>query len=135
MIERSLYFNANSFFMAESIIAVKTYKFSMRIVKIHLHLCRSEKNIYSVSRQLLRSGTSIGANIEEAIGGHTEKDFSAKMSIAYKEARETRYWLRLLRDCNCIDARISSSFLVDIEGIIKILGSIINTIKQKQKRK
>ena len=121
--------------MAESVIAMKTYRFSVRIVKIHLHLCRSGKDIYCVSRQLLRSGTSIGANVEEAIGGHTEKEFAAKMSIAYKEARETRYWLRLLRDCNFIDAKISASFLADIEEIIKILGSIIRTIKQKQKSK
>ena len=77
--------------MPESSIAEKAYKFSVRIVKIHSQLCEKEKNVYSLSKQLLRLGTSMGANIEEALGGHTEKDFSAKMSIAYKEARETHY--------------------------------------------
>ena len=119
--------------MPASIIADKSYKFSIRIVKIHLHLCKTQKNVHSLSRQLLRAGTSIGANVEEAIGGHTEKDFSAKMSIAYKEARETRYWLRLLRDCDLIDTRLSNSFLKDVEEIIRISGSIIKTVKQKSK--
>ncbi|MEO8171966.1 MAG: four helix bundle protein, partial [Sediminibacterium sp.] len=63
----------------------------------------------------------------------TEKDFSAKMSIAYKEARETRYWLRLLRDCDLIDNKISNSFLQDVEELIRISGSIIKTVKQKNR--
>ena len=119
--------------MAESVLADKTYKFSVRIVKIHLHLCEKERSIYSISKQLLRSGTSIGANVEEALGGHTEKDFSAKMSIAYKEARETKYWIRLLRDCNFIETKIAASFMNDIEEIIKITGSILKTVKRKTK--
>ncbi len=118
--------------MSSSIIAEKTYKFSIRIVKIHLHLCKKEKSIYCLSRQLLRSGTSIGANVEEALGGHTEKDFAAKMSIAYKEARETKYWIRLLKDCEFIETKLSNSFLLDIEEIIKITGSIIKTMKNKK---
>ena len=121
--------------MAESVLADKTYKFSVRIVKIHLHLCEKERSIYSISKQLLRSGTSIGANVEEALGGHTEKDFSAKMSIAYKEARETKYWIRLLRDCNFIETKIAASFMNDIEEIIKITGSILKTVKGKTKNK
>lgn len=120
--------------MAESIIAEKTYRFSIRIVKIHLHLCKGDKHVYSISKQLLRSGTSIGANVEEALGGHTEKDFSAKMSIAYKESRETRYWLKLLRDCDLIDLPMASSFLKDIDEIIRITGSIIKTVKNKNKK-
>ena len=121
--------------MQENIIAEKSYKFFVRIVKIHLHLCEKEKNVYSLSKQLLRSGTSMGANIEEALGGHTEKDLSAKMSIAYKEARESGYWIRLLRDCSLIDTKVSTSFLKDIEEIIKITGSIIKTVKRKQLNK
>ncbi|MEO7531676.1 MAG: four helix bundle protein [Sediminibacterium sp.] len=117
--------------MPASIIADKSYQFSIRIIKIHLHLCKTQKDISTLSRQLLRAGTSIGANVEEAIGGHTLRDFSAKMSIAYKEARETRYWLRLLRDCNLIDNKLSDSFLKDVEELIKISGSIIKTVKQK----
>ncbi len=120
--------------MAESIIAEKTYRFSIRIVKIHLHLCKEDRDVYSISRQLLRSGTSIGANVEEALGGHTEKDFSAKMSIAYKESRETRYWLRLLRDCDLIDHSMACSFLKDVDEIIRITGSIIKTVKNKNRK-
>lgn len=131
----SLYFGTNSFFMTESIIAGKTYLFSVRIVKIHLHLCESEKQLYSITKQLLRSGTSIGANVEEALGGHTEKDFSAKMSIAYKEARETHYWIRLLLDCGIVEKPRAVSLLKDVEEIIKIIGSIIKTVKQKTKNK
>ncbi|MES2005821.1 MAG: four helix bundle protein [Bacteroidota bacterium] len=71
--------------------------------------------------------------LKKQLGGHTERDFSAKMSIAYKEARETRYWLRLLRDCGVIDTKLSDSFLKDVEEIIRISGSIIKTIKQKNK--
>lgn len=127
----SLYFDANSFFMKESIVASKSYSFSIRIIKLHLHLCKDQKEIYSISKQLLRAATSIGANVEEALGGHTEKDFCAKMSIAYKEARETRYWLRLLTDVKVIEPTLASSFMVDIEELIKILGSIIKTVKNK----
>jgi four helix bundle protein len=119
--------------MPASIIADKSYKFSIRIIKIHLHLCRTQKNVYTLSKQLLRAGTSIGADVEEAIGGHTEKDFSAKMSIAYNDAREKRYWLRLLRDCDLIDSKLSNSFLEDVEELIRISGSIIKTVKQKNK--
>ena len=119
--------------MSASIIADKSYQFSIRIIKIHLHLCKTQKDAYSLSRQLLRAGTSIGANVEEAIGGHSEKDFCAKMSIAYKEARETRYWLRLLKDCDLIDNKLSNSFIKDVDELIRISGSIIKTVKQKNK--
>lgn len=117
--------------MKESIVAGKAYQFAVRVVKLHLQLCKHRYDLYCLSKQLLRAGTSIAANIEEALGGHTEKDFSAKMSIAYKEARETRYWLLLLKDCKIIEPELSDSFLADIEVILKILGSIIKTLKQK----
>ena len=83
--------------MKENIIQIKSYAFAVRIVKVYKYLCE-EKKEYVLSKQLLRSGTSIAANIEEAIGGQTDKDFFAKLSIAYKEARETHYWIRLLTD-------------------------------------
>lgn len=82
--------------MKENIIAIKTYEFAIHIVNLSKELI--SKNEYVLSRQILKSGTSIGANIEEAIGGISKKDFRAKMSISYKEARETHYWLKLLRD-------------------------------------
>ena len=86
--------------MKENIIAIKTYQFAIQIVNLSKDL--SAKKEYVLSRQILKSGTSIGANVEEAIGGISKKDFRAKMSISYKEARETHYWLKLLRDTDYI---------------------------------
>ena len=79
------------------IIQTKSYAFAVKIVRLHQYLSK-EKKEYILSKQLLRSGTSIGANIEEAIGGQSRKDFYAKLTISYKEARETHYWIRLLTD-------------------------------------
>ncbi len=115
--------------MKESIIAEKSYQFAVRIVKLHLYICKKEKYVYSLSSQLLRSASSIGANIEEALGGHTRKDFSAKMSIAYKEARETKYWIRLLIECGIIEMKFSISFINDIDEIVRILASIVKSSK------
>jgi four helix bundle protein len=79
----------------------------------------------------LRSGTSIGANIEEAVGGVSDKDFIAKMSIAYKEARETKYWLKLLHETNYLSDKQFNTLLEDCEELLKILYTIINTSKNK----
>ena len=79
--------------------------------------------------QLLRSGTSVGANIEEGIGGASRKDFINKLQIAYKEARETKYWLRLLHGSDLLEENIAMSFLSDCEEILRILGSIIKATK------
>jgi len=78
-----------------SIILEKSFNFAVRIIKLYQYLSRNKKE-YELSKQILRSGTSIGSNIEEAHGGISEADFSNKISIAYKETRETKYWLRLL---------------------------------------
>ena len=86
--------------MKENLIANKTYNFSIQIIELSKDLI--SQNEYVLSKQILKSGTSIGANVEEAIGGISKKDFRAKMSISYKEARETHYWLRLLKDTNYI---------------------------------
>jgi len=115
----------------DNIVLEKTYSFAIRIVKCYKHLTTEQKE-FVLSKQLLRSGTSIGANVEEAIGGQSEKDFFSKMSIAYKEARETHYWLRLLRDTELLDEAISKSLLVDNEEILKLIGSIIKTMKSKK---
>lgn len=87
------------------------------------------KKEFVLSKQLLRSGTSIGANVEEAIGGQSRKDFFAKLTIAYKEARESHYWIRLLKDTNFLSDKESESLLKDIEEILKIIGSIQKTIR------
>jgi four helix bundle protein len=93
---------------------------------------KTEKNEFELSRQVLRSGTSIGANVEEAIGGQSENDFYAKMTIAYKEARETHYWIRLLRDSGYIEQNHADSLLNDCLEIQKIIGAIQKTIKNKK---
>ena len=116
--------------MKENIIQVKSYTFSMKIVKLYKKLV-DEKREYVLSKQLLRSGTSIGANIEEAIGGQSEKDFYAKLTISYKEARETKYWLRLLKDSDYLEQETAIDLLNDVEEILRIIGSIQKTIKNK----
>jgi four helix bundle protein len=99
-------------------------------VKLYRYLS-TNKNEYVLSKQLLRSGTSIGANIEESIGGQTEKDFYTKLSIAYKEARETNYWIRLLKDSDLLTKEQSESLLIDCEELMKIIGKIQSTIRKK----
>lgn len=111
--------------MKENIVLIKSFKFAVRIVKLHLHLSKRLKE-FELSGQILKSGTSIGANIEEAIGGVSRKDFINKMGIAYKEARETKYWLRLLRDSEIIDKSLAESLLTDCEELLRLLYTIIN---------
>jgi len=83
----------------DNIIQIKSYNFAIRIVELYKDL-NVNKREFILSKQLLRSGTSIEANIEEAIGGQSRKDFYAKLTISYKEARESHYWIRLLKDTN-----------------------------------
>ncbi len=116
--------------MKENIIQQKSFQFAVRVVKVYKHLCE-EKKEFTLSKQLLRCGTSIGANIEEAIGGQSGKDFFAKLTIAYKEARETKYWILLLTETGYFDNEQSQSLLMDIEEILKIIGAIQRTIKDK----
>ena len=114
----------------DNIVAEKSYAFAIRMVKCYKYLTQEQKE-FIISKQLLRSGTSIGANVEEAIGGQSEKDFYAKMTIAYKEARETNYWIRILRDTEFIDNIMAESLLADSEEILKLIGSILKTMKSK----
>ncbi|MCF8299171.1 MAG: four helix bundle protein [Saprospiraceae bacterium] len=117
--------------MKKNVIQDKSYKFALRTIKAYQHL--KSKQEYDLGRQLLRSGTSIGANIEEAIGGQTEKDFFAKMNIAHKESRETNYWLRLLKDSEILEEKIASSLIMESEELIKLSAKIITTMKNKLK--
>lgn len=100
---------------------------------MYMHLSHT-KTEYVLSKQLLRSGTSIGANTEEAIGAQSTKDFLAKISIAYKEARETLYWLRLLNDSQIIAQEQYKDLSKDLDQILKILGKIQITLKRKLDR-
>lgn len=113
----------------ENIIQKKAFVFSLNIIKFYKILIAEKE--YILSKQLLRSGTSIGANIEEALAGQSRKDFTHKMSIASKEARETRYWLNLLKESNLVDAECSN-LLIDIEEIIKILTKIVISCSKKK---
>ena len=121
---------ANAFFMREgNIILDKSYLFALRIVKLFRYLS-NEKKEYHLSKQLVRSGASIGANIEEAMGGSSRNDFKAKLDIAHKEARETKFWLRLLRDSHIREPKPAESMIGDCEELIKILTTILNTLKK-----
>ncbi|PWW29183.1 MULTISPECIES: four helix bundle protein [unclassified Chryseobacterium] len=111
-------------FKEDNLIQIKTFDFALRIIQFYTE-CKSQ-NEFILSKQILRSGTSIGANVEEAIAAQSKKDFISKLSIANKEARETRYWLRLYNSSNLVQIEINS-YLTDIEMIINILTKIIKT--------
>ena len=112
----------------DNIIVDKSFQFGLRIVKLFIHL-RKVKVERELCIQLLKSGTSIGANIEESVGGSSRKDFVYKLEIAYKEARETRYWLKLLKESGLLENKLAESFIIDCEEIIKILTAILNSSK------
>lgn len=113
----------------ENIILDRTFDFALRI--IYLYSLMTEQKEYVLSKQILRSGTSIGANVEEASAGYSKKDFAAKMSIASKEARETRYWLRLIDKSQIAKVDVKE-YLVEIEHIVNILTAIVKTSQGNQ---
>lgn len=111
-----------------NVILERTYAFGLRIVKLYMYL-RKQKVERELLLQLLRSGTSIGANIEEAVGAQSKTGFIHKVSISYKEARETTYWLSLLKDAQLLDDKLARSFLNEIDEIRKILAAILKSSK------
>ncbi len=113
--------------MKENIIKTKTFDFALSIISLYKQM--QEKKEYVISKQLIRSSTSIGANVEEADAGQTKKDFISKMSIAAKEARETHYWLRLLQRSQLVELNYTP-YIMAIEEIIRIVTSIIKTAQQ-----
>lgn len=118
--------------MTESIVKRRSYNFALKIVRLCEHLKENEH--FEIAQQLLRSGTSIGANVEEALAGQSRKDFFAKMSIASKEARESNYWLRLLKDSEICDTNEVQELIDKSEVLIKILTSIVRTGQENQKQ-
>ena len=114
--------------MSDNIILDKSFEFAIRVVKLYKYLCDDKKE-YVLSKQLLRAGTSIGANINEAQAGQSKADFISKMAIASKEARESKYWIDLLIKTDYLDINENhvKSLLNDIEEIIKLLTSIVKT--------
>lgn len=107
----------------------KSYRFALNIIHVYQKVS-SEKNEYILSKQLLRSGTSVGANIEESQGAQSKKDFIAKLHISYKEARETRYWLRLLKDSKYLNPVLADKLINDCEELIRLLVSILKSSKK-----
>ena len=109
-----------------NVILEKSFDFGLRIIKLHLYL--KEKKVDRILYlQILRSGSSIGANVEEAMGGSSKKDFIQKLKIAYRETRETIYWLRLLTAGKIMEEKIAKSLLQDCEELKKILSAILTT--------
>jgi four helix bundle protein len=112
--------------MKNNNIKEKSYLFAIRTVKMYQYLTEKQKE-YVLAKQVLRSGTSIGANIQEADAALSKADFSAKMSIAYKESQETNYWLRLLHDTGYIDTPAFDSMLNNCTELSKILFAILKS--------
>ena len=116
----------------DNILVNKSFLFAVRIVKLYKYLC-DNKNEYVLSKQLLRSGTSIGANIHEAQDGQSRNDFISKLSISLKEARESKYWIELLKETDYLSYSEANSILNDLIEIIKLLVSIIKSTKENIK--
>lgn len=114
--------------MKENIVISKSFTFSVNIIRMYQSLV-AEKREFTLSKQLVRCGTSIGANIEEAVGGISKKEFISKMSIAYKEARETKYWLKLLYATDYLNIEQFNQIGNDCDELLKILYSIIKSSK------
>lgn len=113
----------------KSVVKEKSFAFALRIIELYKFL--KEHREFVISRQLLKSGTSPGANIEEAEGAYSKREFTAKMSIALKEIREARYWLTLLQYSQLV-ANDYQSYIVDASEIIAILTKIVKTSQSKK---
>ena len=112
-----------------SVLVEKSYAFAVRVVKMNTYLTK-EKREFVLSKQLLRSGTAIGALISEAQYAQSKADFINKLQIALKEANESKYWIRLLHDTDYITSQMAQSVISDVEALIKMLTSSINTSKE-----
>ena len=117
----------------ENVVMSKSYTFALRIIKMYKYLV-AEKKEYVLSKQLLRSGTAIGALIKESEHAQSKADFLNKMNIALKEANETEYWIELLRDSEYLSATESLSILEDSTELIRLLISIVKTTKTSLKK-
>ena len=116
--------------MKENVLEQKAYQFALRTINLYRYLV--SKKEYILSKQILRAGTSIGANLEEALGGSSKRDFLAKITICYKEAREVHFWIRLLRDGMYVSDKQAKSMLSDCEELLKLLTAIQKTLKSKR---
>jgi four helix bundle protein len=112
----------------DNIVNTKSKAFALRIIKLYKYM-REQKKEYVLSKQILRSGTSIGANINEAECAQSKADFYAKMYIAYKEASETKYWLELIYESEYISRKSYDSIYADCKELLRLLASITKTQK------
>ncbi len=110
-------------------IVDKSKAFAIRIIRMYQHITVEKKELV-LSKQVLRSGTSIGANVKEATRAHSKADFIAKMQIALKEAGETEYWIELLQETEYITEKAGESLLADCRELLKMISSIIRTAKE-----
>ncbi len=116
--------------MKQNILLEKSFSFAIRIVNLSRYLTE-ERREYVLSKQVLRSGTSIGANAEECVAASSKKDFLYRASVAYRESRETHYWIRLLRASHYLEEKLADSLLSDCDEIIRILSSITKTTRER----
>ena len=119
--------------MKTSIVKDKSYRFALEIIRFGRR--HREEREYEIAGQLLRAGTSIGANVEEALAAVSRADFVAKMAIASKEARETNYWLRLLRDSKTLPSEVVNPMLERAEELLRMLTAIVKTVQTKKQLK
>jgi four helix bundle protein len=115
---------------SENAIQLKSFAFAVRCVNVG-KILRSERGEFILSEQLVRSGTSIGANVEEALGGQSRKDFAFKLQIAYKEARESDYWIRVLTEASYLSIEESQSLRTDSKELLALFTAILNTLKKE----
>ncbi|MBP3512220.1 MAG: four helix bundle protein [Prevotella sp.] len=114
-----------------SVLHVKSYAFAVRIVKMYMHLSGDDRKLMAIYTQVLRSGTSISANVHESEFAQSPSDFASKLYIALKEANETVNWLNLLKDTDCISEKEFSSIATDCNELIALLVSSIKTVKNR----
>ena len=114
----------------DNIILKKSYDFAVRCVNLYKYLC-NEKHDFVIGKQLMRSGTSVGANVKEAIRGASKADFIAKLNIALKEASESEFWIEVSRDTDYLSSQEAESMLCDCQEILKLLTSIVKSSKEK----
>ena len=114
-----------------NIVVQKSKAFAIRIIRLYQHLT-TEKKEFILAKQVLRSGTSIGANIRESTRAQSTADFLSKMQISLKEADETEYWLELLMETEYITEKAGNSLLADCDELIKLIAAIVKTSKEKQ---
>ncbi len=117
----------------DNLIVDKSKEFAIRMIRLYQHL-EEKKQGFALSRQVLRSGTSIGANVKEASRAQSKADFIAKMQIALKEASETEYWIELLMETKYITEKAGESLLEDCQSLIKMIMTIVKTAKDNQSK-